>query len=1814
MQKQNILNRILSFLLAVLLLCSSAPFPAFSEEIEQGSQNSSATSVQQTFDDIALKITRDGQPISMLFLQSHEKIDICADGVSQKAQYQWQVLHPEKDDLWVNIYDCTEQTISVTLALLENVLREDGTAQLRCRVIVGDCVYQSEPVTVSFYTAVPDTQVQSTRLSTQRNATLLTEGVGGNQKKEFITITVQYLRFDYVKNDAGQLVMSGTGVEAFTPYVATIPYEGDLTNQIVKFPTIVGYESHIDSNGDGEWEKASQLVINQTDVKEDIVIDVRYYPANVKYEVHYFFQNVYDDNYVVDETIGRKVVAKGPTGYIPDDNYVNATFDGFTAMYYQPDIIAADGSTIFEVYFERNYYLMDFDCAGGYGANALYVRYGTYVSVPRPNFTGSEFVHWDMTGAWDKDGVTQDVMLVDGELLPWVSGEGTKIVFNTPSSEDHLPLKMPYFNTSYVATWREVNSQYTYAYWIKDPNGGNKHTFLGSRVVSAQTGGLITITDDYENYKECGFYDLSEAHQHSDACYSCSLSDDPNHTTHHLEHTFSCYDIYKKQEVTDENVQIVISRVNQTGDPDDGIYFYFVTTSFDSKFYYKVYLNGRYYEFQTDSSDSNSYYSTSKDQLKTIFGDRIDWTTEKTAVWYQHQYNNHSYTVYRYKANTPSDSTLCTDVQLTCKLKEHPADHVASCEAEVHKYVNFDEAFSISQNPVLTVAGDGSTVINLYYEYKTYEIRFVYGRDSGPWHVCGGTESGHYATCNWNRWVSAWPEVKDPSGATERTSFTGSDGHTYYYISLTAKFGADLTQIWPANNIGNAPNEYNDSNPNDDYVFGSWGTEAGSPYRVNHAGNANIAGIYPSMSAELIKDDAPVIRTITEGDKQVDVYLAQTMVAWWGETSITPHRFHYYHEVLSLPDGLNGDTISTDVNNPTSFGGESYIKRSYKLANGTMGYKYYLLTNETFKTNHDEWTRVLPVEYAGYDLVNPGNAEGLYAVDAGNVGKCSICHPNNSNTNDDVDYCNVFLFDRSIHKIRFWNVNGYLGSGEGSSVRYEASLKAHGDYFTITVDMDKENYPTVYEKGSRKFDGWYLTPNFVPGTEVDWTNTTMPDADFTVYAKWEFVEHKVSFYFDYDAYVKNEFWVHTDKNGNPVNSALTFQHGTPLPAENYVTPILNNYRFIGWFYLDKNGEKAFAPEGMEIKQDLRLFAEWVHEDGVPTTYEVYYHFDKNNTPNNLDDDVEIANPTMGYSGAGRTKTFQAKGNTELFAGFQEKYFPRVGSHSILMDEMLSNGETPNVYTFQYVYDELVYYKVRYLNVADNSEITSSVIKSTSHAVVTERYLPVENYVPVSGYYYQTRALISDGSVDANAEIPDANVITFYYMEDTEHAPFSIEYYVEDSNGSIKVGTKFYSLRYSFTNTADLIVDGNANVIDSGAGGEFSVLEYEGYQFLNATVTNYNQDGTEKTTVNQATMPIQGTLDDYGLTIKLYYNKVAYAYSIKFVESGTENILGYWDLETNTVVEYVVGQTPPSATEFVGEDYSFTAAPSITIGGNEYNFHLQKPTQCDHDPECASLDACYIKLRTQSKTIRVPVEDNDPSDDVDTSYRNELVFYYVQRQVTVYYKVVCSVSSVKNAGNVSFNSETVKTRDEVSGSLATATFGFDFVGWYDNEACTGTALTTDREITKNDIHDLNTNQDSVTYYALFTPNLTTMTIQQTGGVEQDYFLIHIKGSGKTDYVDMIVSVYGNQKVSLEGLPVGTYTVTLITDWSWKYTCSNVTADNVHGVNDTSIDIGVSGHEITFVTDKDGLDINIITFTVGMNEHVDWLNGETSKEYP
>lgn len=171
------------------------------------------------------------------------------------------------------------------------------------------------------------------------------------------------------------------GKQAAPSWTATLA-EGSNLEQTVTSPTVVGYEPD-----------PATVNVTVNNITENVTYTVTYYPANVGFTVNHYLQNVADNNYTLDKTEHVDGYTESEVG-----DGLAETYPGFAALLYNTKAkVAADGSTVVEIYYDRNYYMMSFNLDGGYGVEPIYAKYQTPVSVANPTKPGYTFSGWEPT-------------------------------------------------------------------------------------------------------------------------------------------------------------------------------------------------------------------------------------------------------------------------------------------------------------------------------------------------------------------------------------------------------------------------------------------------------------------------------------------------------------------------------------------------------------------------------------------------------------------------------------------------------------------------------------------------------------------------------------------------------------------------------------------------------------------------------------------------------------------------------------------------------------------------------------------------------------------------------------------------------------------------------------------------------------------------------------------------------------------------------------------------------------------------------------------------------------------------------------------------------------------------------------------------------------------------------------------------------------------------------------------------------------------------------------------------------------------------
>lgn len=227
--------------------------------------------------------------------------------------------------------------------------------------------------------------------------------------------------------------------KAAPEWVGTI-YKGSAFKKDVKSPEVVGYTPD-----------RSVVSFDIAAADRNVTETVVYKPAVVNYTVKHYQQNVDNDNYVLVETETKT----GLTNSLISAN-LKKKYDGFKALNYNTDVkIAADGSTIVEIKYDRNYYMLSLNLDGGYGVEPIYARYGAAITLGTPTKAGYTFTGWDKS----------------------------------------VPTTMPANDVTLTAQWKvDDRVDYLVQYWLENAND-NDYSYDSSVTKTAAPGTNVKRTD-----------------------------------------------------------------------------------------------------------------------------------------------------------------------------------------------------------------------------------------------------------------------------------------------------------------------------------------------------------------------------------------------------------------------------------------------------------------------------------------------------------------------------------------------------------------------------------------------------------------------------------------------------------------------------------------------------------------------------------------------------------------------------------------------------------------------------------------------------------------------------------------------------------------------------------------------------------------------------------------------------------------------------------------------------------------------------------------------------------------------------------------------------------------------------------------------------------------------------------------------------------------------------------------------------------------------------------------------------------------------
>lgn len=1050
------------------------------------------------------------------------------------------------------------------------------------------------------------------------------------------------------------------------------------------------------------------------------------------------------------------------------------------------------------------------------------------------------------------------------------------------------------------------------------------------------------------------------------------------------------------------------------------------------------------------------------------------------------------------------------------------------------RYTEFHHA---DQN--VTVDGDGSTVVNIYYTRKVYTLKFYYARyKNGNYNIAGGSTYGFNGQNNYGEinvsndeiykllenvenlrsdtwgYVTGVPQL-NALGKT-RNYTLGEDtfnGVTYYYLTLSAKYGQDISELWPIGVFD--PIKTVNNQPRGNYAFFSaWNVEHHCYYKSHCSGNYTLKGNYMRLDYQLLYDY----------EKYEDRDLICFLAFWENGAD------------------LSGNSETSDWNEPNQWIYNLYVPP---------------LEDEIIDDNllhtHQNTKYTL---YATYDTCDDNNAPGGVSVQTPSAIQGFTFYDKEGITNqplppykDDTytrnSYTANFYYTRNNYTLEFNNNGTKIKT---ATVPFKTKLKKFNE---------EPSYPTNLEENGYYFEGWYTSPGCYEGTKLDWETAEMPASNLMLYANWLPKTHTINVFKTYSAMQEYENTSDEEKEAKLTelkekglyiqtldvlhgNTVSTLKNPESMTDENNIT-----YDFAGWFYMDTGTAKAYTPLDMPVTRDMNIYAEWGSK--VPRPYVIHYALHLSETDStiikqldaerngNTDENMKytvnvngtersyiwlnggyhcaISGSTSGFGYQGTTRTFKPKAGApynQLEPDYNTGYFPTVGSHSITMqyEEDVTNPTT-NVFTFTYIEATELKYTVKYIDKNTGKPLLEDKPRETKDAVITERFEPITDYIPDAFFKRLVLSVEEDPNNPGNFISSPNNVVIFYYTPNTKASYYAVHFMLQkpDTNGE----------KYYIDGSGDYENSGSTieGVGDTGSTIAITPLEFNGFTIVNdAKQIIYKKETTEETSVNFTNNQFEITIDKNGTELYIFYKRQTQSYTTYYLKYGA-NISDLNNLQKNDIL-----------------------AVSVTQSNIPYGSIVSETAEDIDGYRCVSSTVQSITLG----------HDNT---------KNYIIFYYSPLQYTMEYRIVGDVGGI-----LSRTSETIEGDTKINGSEVRPNEGYRFDGWFSDEACT-VKVGENVQFTPTK-STLLPQPDVNIYYAKLTPQYGSITINRNNaedeGNGEQVFIYRVTNNNTGDTVE--VTVKGGDSTTITNLLYGRYTVEQLNDWSWRYSDSskNITLES------------------------------------------------------
>ena len=472
------------------------------------------------------------------------------------------------------------------------------------------------------------------------------------------------------------------------------------------------------------------------------------------------------------------------------------------------------------------------------------------------------------------------------------------------------------------------------------------------------------------------------------------------------------------------------------------------------------------------------------------------------------------------------------------------------------------EGFTLNQDKTdaqKTIAGDGSTIVNVYYKRNVYKIIFASNSQNGPDHLCGKEEHRHTYEDS-RRSLFGGTKYKGgcyPANSYSRYPICGKEAHRhnngcygkiYEDLTITAKYGAYIGNKWPT---------YNGSN--------TWAVERnGDTYQAN-------INTMPLGGATFYGPE-------TGKNTETAYYYVEVLP---GESGTLDQGKYYkqHHSDTSVGKGflvtdedkypITGFTYDHGTKNQSSYNNAKfyYTRNSYKIVFMNNGQEKTVSRKYEQSIANDSYTPTAPEGKEGYKFAGWYDNELCEGKEYTFTGKTMPAQ-------------NITLYAKwvaPVHTVTVYKT-------DKTTVYYKFENVSHNN----TIDVTK--IPTYEVSEGYKFLGWVKED----GTPFNFN--TKITRNYNLYAK---IGSMATYTVTYDA---------NDGSGTMADNTKYAEGAIASVMANGFTPPNDDKVFLGWSTTASGSVAYYANSQLKIeKQNVILYAIWGDKDSTVTlTYNANY--------------------------------------------------------------------------------------------------------------------------------------------------------------------------------------------------------------------------------------------------------------------------------------------------------------------------------------------------------------------------------------------------------------------------------------------------------------------------------------------------------------------------------------------------------------------------------------------------------------------------------